>query len=149
MHLWVELHLPVSDHVIRSSDGKFARPQELESATTTLHNTRHHPLRNATHLTVLLLSLTEPLNGPGKSVLHILTHFGPGETRPLVITIIYPGDGPETDLHQDSLSMGGWMGFSSSSLWLLLISVILSEGGYNAVMWVRSVKGDFCRSLHN
>ena len=29
-HLWVEFHLPVSDHVIRTSDGELAGPEELE-----------------------------------------------------------------------------------------------------------------------
>ena len=79
--LGIELHFPVCDQVIRTSDGELAGPEKLRITCHKSMFTGELSLRS--HLTVLLLSLTEPLNGPGKRVLHILTH--------LVMVIIISG----------------------------------------------------------
>ena len=51
-------------------------------------------------------------------MLHILTHL---EKITMISQFSLIRKKLTLVLHQDSLSMGGWMGFSSSSLWLLLI----------------------------
>ena len=87
-------------------------------------------------LAVGLLPLAEPLYRPGKCVLHILTNFCPGNWKACLKTrkVAHKEQNLNgyflhwkvlTDLHQDSLSMGGWMGASSS--WLSRSSAILSS----------------------
>ena len=90
-------------------------------------------------LAVWLLPLAEPLYRPGKCVLHILTNFCPANINWKHALKLEGRDAHleqncdgrflhwrvlTTDLHQDSLSMGGWMGASSS--WLSRSSAIFS-----------------------
>ena len=93
--LRVELHLPVGvEVVVRTSDSKLAGPEEL---------------------TVALRPLAEPLDGPSEGVLGVVADLGPGESDTAQSSTI-----SRSYLHQDSLSMGGRMGDSSSSLLFIL-----------------------------
>ena len=88
--LGVELHLPVSVHVvICAPDGELAGPEELR---------------------VVLRPLTESLNGPGEGVFGVIADLGPwnnpGYQTVFVLLSVLPAPGLTVDRRED-----GWLFF--------------------------------------
>ena len=95
--LGVELHFPVSALVVVDpTDGELAGPEKLG---------------------VAFRPFAESLNGPGEGVFRVVTDLGPSNNSRYHHLSLCCSD---TYLHQDSLSMGGRIGDSSSSLWFIL-----------------------------